>query len=132
MLSEISYAFQPDAIVVQCGADCLANDPLGGFSLSPKGIANCLVKVLRLSKPTLILGGGGYNLANSARLWTFLTGLIVRGRDLPTDIPETDTYFEHYGPSFELELLPGKRRNQNSKESIDDILEEAFRNLEEI
>ena len=118
--------------MVQCGADCLANDPLGGFSLSPRGVATCIGKVIRLAKPTLLLGGGGYNLANSARFWTFLTGLLVKGKDLPTDIPDCDPYFEHYGPSFELELLPGKRRNCNLKEDIDDLLEEAFRNLEEI
>ena len=32
LFSEITYAFKPDAIVVQCGADCLSNDPLGIFS----------------------------------------------------------------------------------------------------
>ena len=132
ILSEISYAFQPDAIVVQCGADCLANDPLGGFSLSPRGISSCIGKVLRLAKPTLLLGGGGYNPANAARFWTFLTGLLVRGEDLPSDIPDCDPYFEEYGPSFEIDLLPGQRRNCNSKEDIDDLLEETFRNLEEI
>ena len=32
LFSEITYAFKPDAIVVQCGADCLSNDPLGKVS----------------------------------------------------------------------------------------------------
>ncbi len=67
--------------MVQCGADCLANDPLGGFNLSPRGIAHCINKVIKLNKPTLILGGGGYNLANAARLWTYLTGIILNGLD---------------------------------------------------
>ena len=61
LFSEITYAFKPDAIVVQCGADCLTNDPLGGFNLTPLSIANCLKKVVSKSLPTLILGGGGYN-----------------------------------------------------------------------
>ena len=48
-------------MVVQCGADCLSNDPLGGFNLSPIGIGNCVKKILSKNIPTLFLGGGGYN-----------------------------------------------------------------------
>ena len=94
LLDEINYAFKPNAIVVQCGADCLATDPLGGFSLTPRAIARCISKIIKLLLPTLILGGGGYNLANASRFWTYLTGLIVQGSELPTDIPEFDPFFE--------------------------------------
>jgi len=132
LLSETIYAFKPHAIVVQCGADCLANDPLGGFNLTPYAIARCISKVLQFSRPTLILGGGGYNLANASRFWTYLTGVIVRGEELATDIPDTDPYFDKYGPSFELSILPGRRSNLNTQEDVSDNLEEAFRNLEEI
>ena len=34
--------FQPDAFVIQCGADCLTGDPLGGFNLTPEGMAQCV------------------------------------------------------------------------------------------
>ena len=61
IFTEIIYAFKPNAMVVQCGADCLSNDPLGGFNLSPIGIGNCLKKILSKNIPTLFLGGGGYN-----------------------------------------------------------------------
>ena len=125
-MTEINYAFKPDAIVVQCGADCLATDPLGGFSLTPRGVARCISKIIKLFLPTLILGGGGYNLANASRLWTYVTGLIVKGEELSTDIPDTDPFFEQYGPSFELTLMPGKRKNLNSSETISDLLEQAF------
>lgn len=60
-------AFKPSAIVVQCGADSLALDPLGGFNLTPAGIGKCLKTVLAARLPTLVLGGGGYNLPNAAR-----------------------------------------------------------------
>jgi hypothetical protein len=126
---EINFAFKPDAIVVQCGADALANDPLGGFSLSPNGIGRCLQKILKLKLPSLLLGGGGYNLANAARFWTYLTGLVVTGEDLPSDIPDCDPFFSRYGPSFELTLSPGRRANLNTKEYVNDLLEEAFGKL---
>ena len=64
--------------------------------------------------------------ANAARFWTFLTGKIVMDQDLSQDIPDCDTFFEEYGPSFELTLTPGRRPNLNSSESINDLLEEAF------
>ena len=132
LLSEINFAFKPDAIVVQCGADSLSHDPLGGFNLTPFGIAECISKVICLSKPTLVLGGGGYNLPNAARFWTFLTHFIVRGRHPETDIPDSDAYFEKYGPSFEITVTPGQRANLNTSENVNDCLEEAFTNLEEI
>ena len=47
-------------------------------------------------------------------------------QDLSQDIPDCDTFFEEYGPSFELTLTPGRRPNLNSSESINDLLEEAF------
>lgn len=49
-----------DAIVVQCGADGIAGDPLGGFNLTPLALGKCLSSLLLLRKPTLVLGGGEY------------------------------------------------------------------------
>lgn len=132
LLSEINYAFRPDAVVVQAGADALARDPLGGFNLTPQGLGKCLGKVLDLELPLLVLGGGGYNKPNAARFWTYLTALIIGDHELSSDIPDTDPYFKRYGPSFELSLAPGCRANLNSNEDICDNLEEAFRNLEEL
>ena len=67
LFEEILYAFRPDAIVVQCGADSLSLDPLGGFNLTLDGLGQCVSKVLGSQLPTLFLGGGGYNRANAAR-----------------------------------------------------------------
>jgi acetoin utilization deacetylase AcuC-like enzyme len=33
LYEELLFAFKPTAVVVQCGADSLALDPLGGFNL---------------------------------------------------------------------------------------------------
>ena len=56
-------------------------------------------------RPTLVLGGGGYNLANASRFWTYLTGIIVRGEELNSDIPDSDLFFDQYGPSFEVNII---------------------------
>ena len=42
---------------------------------------------------------------------------------------DSDTFFTRYGPSFELKIKPGLRRNENVKQDLDDILEEAFGNV---
>lgn len=53
--------FNPDAIVMQCGADGLVGDPNGGACLTEKGYTACLNKVLATKKPLLLLGGGMQN-----------------------------------------------------------------------
>lgn len=64
---EILFAFKPNAVVVQCGADSLAFDPLGGFNLSIEGLGLCVQRILKADLPTLFLGGGGYSAANASR-----------------------------------------------------------------
>ena len=49
-----------DAIVVQCGADCIAGDKLGNFNLTEVGIGQCVRQILNSNLPTLFLGGGEY------------------------------------------------------------------------
>lgn len=55
---EIMLRYQPNAIVLQCGADGLTGDKLGGFNLTLTAFGYCLRKVLGWKKPTLVLGGG--------------------------------------------------------------------------
>lgn len=50
--------YNPQVVVFQCGADCLAGDPLGSFNLSLQAIGTCLHEVLRCGLPMLLLGGG--------------------------------------------------------------------------
>jgi acetoin utilization deacetylase AcuC-like enzyme len=52
----------------------LAGDPLGGFNLTDKAYSYCLQQVMQLKVPMLVLGGGGYNHPNAARLWASLSG----------------------------------------------------------
>lgn len=63
--------YQPEVIVLQCGADSLAGDPFGTFNLSIKGHGDCLQYVRSLNVPLMVLGGGGYTLPNVARCWCY-------------------------------------------------------------
>lgn len=80
-------AFNPKAVVLQLGADTIAGDPMCSFNMTPVGIGKCLKYILQWELATLILGGGGYNLANTARCWTYLTGVIL-GKTLSSEIPD--------------------------------------------
>ncbi|CAB4068781.1 HDAC8 [Lepeophtheirus salmonis] len=113
LFDEICYAFRPDAIVVQCGGDILAGDPLGGFNVTLYGAGICIQKIMSINKPTLYLGGGGYNLSNTSIYWTYLTALLT-GNVLPSDIP--DFY----------------KKNENTTQDIEDLLETLFDVLENV
>lgn len=47
---------------------------------------------LSLPKSRFLLETGGYNLANTARCWTYLTGVIL-GRTLSSEIPDHEVKF---------------------------------------
>lgn len=57
-LSEILNKYQPEACVVQCGADSIVGDPLGGTNLLPEDLAICVERILSWDLPTIFLGGG--------------------------------------------------------------------------
>merc|ERR1712183_196353 len=46
LFPSIISSFMPDCIVLQCGADCLTGDTMGGFNLTPDSITACVDDVL--------------------------------------------------------------------------------------
>lgn len=62
-------AFAPQALVVQCGADALADDPMTKLSLSNRALWRVVAAVRGLAPRLLVLGGGGYNPWSVARCW---------------------------------------------------------------
>ena len=62
------------------GADSLAGDRLGAFSLTLRGHADCQQFMLQFGVPMLVLGGGGYKINNVARCWAYETGRILGAR----------------------------------------------------
>lgn len=58
IVPKILEKYNPLCFVIQCGADCLPGDPIGGFNITSKGLGKCLKIILDKKLPTLILGGG--------------------------------------------------------------------------
>jgi acetoin utilization protein AcuC len=79
--------FRPEAIVLQCGADSLAEDPLSRLALSNRAYLEAIAALRPLSPRFLVLGGGGYNPWSVGRLWTAIWG-VLSGQDLPDRLPD--------------------------------------------
>ncbi len=80
--------FAPDAIVVQCGADAVAEDPLSRLSLSNNAHWDLVAAVLGLGCPRLlVLGGGGYNPWSVGRLWAGVWATL-NGHAIPARLPD--------------------------------------------
>jgi acetoin utilization protein AcuC len=80
-------AFRPEAIVLQCGADSLWEDPLSRLALSNRAYLEAVATLIPLAPRVIVLGGGGYNPWTVGRLWTAIWGL-VSGRELPDRLPD--------------------------------------------
>ncbi|MFO1129324.1 MAG: acetoin utilization protein AcuC [Rhodospirillales bacterium] len=80
-------AFRPDAVVIQCGCDALADDPMTRLSLSNGAFFNAVRTVMDVAPRLLVLGGGGYNPWAVARCWAGIWGTL-NGRPLPDRLPE--------------------------------------------
>lgn len=60
VMQEVRAQFNPEAMVMQLGADTMAGDPMCSFNMTPVGVGKCLQYVLGWQLPTLLLGGGIY------------------------------------------------------------------------
>lgn len=79
--------FRPQALVLQCGADSLTEDPLSRLTLSNRAYLEAITALIPLSPRVLVLGGGGYNPWSVGRLWTAIWGTLA-GRELPDRLPD--------------------------------------------
>ena len=74
MLEHVA-GFEPQFLILQCGADSVAGDPLANLRLTPAAHARatgdlCLLADRLGHGRVLALGGGGYDRGNLARAWT--------------------------------------------------------------
>ncbi|MBF9034768.1 acetoin utilization protein AcuC [Rhodobacterales bacterium HKCCE2091] len=80
-------AFEPEALVFQCGADAVTEDPLARLELSNNAHWDVLRGLMSLKVPRLLaLGGGGYNPWSVGRLWTGVWG-VLNGHAIPDRLP---------------------------------------------
>lgn len=80
--------FRPQAIVVQCGADSLADDPMTKLTLSNRALWDAVGSLVGRAPRLLVLGGGGYNPWAVARCWAGIWATL-NDLDLPDRLPAT-------------------------------------------
>ncbi len=77
---------QPQAVVIVCGTDALAGDPLSGLMLSNRALWDAVESLVARVPAAVVLGGGGYNPWTVARCWTGLWARLS-GRQMPATLP---------------------------------------------
>jgi acetoin utilization protein AcuC len=90
-----------DALVLCCGADCLAGDPLSKMELSNVVLWNAVERLIDKGLPTVILGGGGYNPWTVTRYWAGMWGRIS-SQQFPERLPQEAT---EYLRAMECDLI---------------------------
>lgn len=86
ILPEVA-GFRPEAIILQCGADAVAEDPLARLAWSNNSHWRTVVALRDMSSRFLVLGGGGYNPWTVARLWSGVWATLNRV-EIPDRLPE--------------------------------------------
>lgn len=127
VIQKIMEVFRPSAVVLQCGADSLANDRLGCFNLTIRGHAKCVRFVKRFGIPTLVLGGGGYNIRSVARCWAYETATLLE-TELDDVIPYND-YWQYFEPDHKLHFPKSPAENHNSREYLEKLKIKVLENL---
>jgi acetoin utilization deacetylase AcuC-like enzyme len=102
-------AHQPEAIILQLGADGLAGDPVGlHWNLTPASHCALVRRAKQLCRRVVLLGGGGYHHTNTARCWAAAThaALDSPAPSLPGEVPASCPVFESFGPDFAMHVRP--------------------------
>ncbi|KAJ7138165.1 hypothetical protein C8R44DRAFT_661231 [Mycena epipterygia] len=133
VMSKILATFRPTAVVLQCGADSLSGDKLGGFNLSLSGHAACVQFLREQNLPLILLGGGGYTVKNVARAWTFETACALGiENDIDMNLPWSE-YFDWFGPRYRLEVMQSNMEDLNMRDgTLDKVRERALEQLQQL
>ncbi len=78
--------FKPDAIVLQCGADAVEEDPLSRLALSNNAHWSVVSALRPLAPRYVVTGGGGYNPWSVGRLWTGVWATLIK-QEIPDRLP---------------------------------------------
>jgi len=76
----------PEAVVVTCGSDALAGDPLASMALSNVALWDAVEACVALAPIGVVLGGGGYNPWTLTRYWSGLWARLAR-HAIPDRLP---------------------------------------------
>jgi acetoin utilization protein AcuC len=86
LIVPLAERLAPQAVIVQCGADALAEDPLSRLSLSNGALWRALAAIAGLAPRLMVLGGGGYNPWAVARCWVG-NWAVLNGFAIPPRLP---------------------------------------------
>ena len=84
----LAHDFEPQAMVMTCGSDCLQGDPLSSMELSNLCLIEAVEKLAKVCPRTVVLGGGGYNPWTVSRCWAGIWGMLI-GKTLPASLPRS-------------------------------------------
>lgn len=112
--------FRPDAIVLQCGADAVEEDPLSRLALSNNAHWAIVAALAATCDRLLVTGGGGYNPWSVGRLWSGVWAVLA-GHEVPGRLPP--------GAEAVLRALsfPGNSRGRHPPETWFTTLRDAPR-----
>jgi acetoin utilization protein AcuC len=79
-------ACQPRAIMITCGSDALAGDPLTSMALTNVALWDTVLRLVECAPVSVVLGGGGYNPWTLTRYWSGLWARLS-GRAIPQVLP---------------------------------------------
>lgn len=98
----------PEVLVVQCGSDAHASDPLAHLLLTTHTYEKLFRRILQLADEhtegrVLLTLGGGYDLDATVRVWTMLY-LIAQNVELPEQLP--DIWLQQWETRLNTSLTP--------------------------
>jgi acetoin utilization protein AcuC len=131
VIPPLAGAFDPDVIVVELGMDGLAGDPLAHLNLTNNVYADIAGLLLKLDKPILATGGGGYHEENTARGWA-LCWSVLSGAD-----PGPDLYAGLGGIMLQTSEWAGGLRDRallthgGQRQAIDEAIEKSIERIRE-
>src|SRR5581483_7506323 len=73
----LARGFAPEVVVLQCGADALADDPMSRLELSNRALWAAVAALRDVAPRLLALGGGGYNPWAVARCWAGVWAVLA-------------------------------------------------------
>jgi acetoin utilization protein AcuC len=87
LILPLIQAFRPDAIVLQCGADAVLEDPQSRMAWSNNAHLAIVAALKGMAPRYLVLGGGGYNPWSVGRCWTGVWA-VLNDHEIPDHLPE--------------------------------------------
>ena len=138
VIDAIFERYQPNVVVLQCGADSLSRDRIGVFNLSSRGhgrIVEYMKQRYNCRVPMLVVGGGGYSIRNVARLWCYETSVLCNEqKNISDTIPYSD-FMSYYAPHFKLHIdaLPASMMtNKNSTKYLQTMTAKILQQIKNI